>query len=77
MDIQQRKIEFVQQFLNLQNEEVITRLEQLLHAFVENNEFKPMSVAEFNQRIDKSMEDSKNDLVISSNDLISEIETWG
>jgi len=77
MDIQQRKIEFVQQFLNLQNEEVIKILEQLVHDFIENNEFKPMSVPEFNQRINNSLEDSKNELVISSNDLITEIETWG
>ncbi len=31
MDLEARKISFVQEFLRLQNEEVIIRLENLLH----------------------------------------------
>ncbi|NGF57942.1 hypothetical protein G5B00_15590 [Parapedobacter sp. SGR-10] len=77
MDIQSRKIEFVQEFLKLQNEELLTRLEKLLHSGKsQKNSFQPMTIAEFNERIDKSMEDSKNERLITSSDLIAEIEKW-
>ena len=75
MDIQTRKIEFVQEFLKLQNEELITRLEKLLRS--KNNDLRPISIAELNERIDKSMDDSENDRLTTSGDLIDEIEKWG
>lgn len=72
MDIQTRKIAFVQAFLKLQSEELISRLEELLKS--EKDRFKPMSVKEFNQRIDKSLDNSKNDKLTEVNDLLNEIE---
>ena len=74
MDIQTRKIEFVKEFLKLQSENVIARFEKLLKS--ENTEFEPMTVEEFNKRIDKSMEDSKNDRVIEATELLNEIKEW-
>lgn len=41
------------------------------------SEFNPMSLDEFNQRIDQSMFDSMNDNLIDNDDLIKEIEKWG
>ena len=79
MDIQTRKIEFVQEFLKIQSEELICRLENLLQSekkLKTDKEFQPMSVQEFNSRIDKSLEDSKNERLTKSTDLISEIEKW-
>lgn len=78
MDIQTRKIEFIQEFLKLQNEELISRLEKLLHSdkSVKNMGLKPMTIAELNQRINKSMEDSENERLTTSDDLIIEIEKW-
>lgn len=78
MDIQTRKIEFVQEFLNLQNENLLTRLEELLHSgkSQRDKDFRPMSMAEFNERIDKAMNDSRNERLTESNDLIAEIEKW-
>ncbi len=78
MDIQSRKIEFVQEFLKLQNEELLTRLEKLLRSekSQKDNDLQPMSIAELNERIDRSMEDSKNERLIASSDLIAEIEKW-
>ena len=79
MDIQSRKIDFIQEFLKIQNEELISRLEKLLRSSKskEKTIFKPMTVAELNSRIDKSMVDSKNNKLTTSNDLIAEIEKWG
>lgn len=79
MDIQTRKIEFIQDFLKVQSEELISRLETLLRkeGFSSNpNEFEPMTIEEFNNRIDKSMEDSEKGRLISSTDLKSKIKEW-
>lgn len=77
MDIQTRKIEFVQEFLKLQNEELIARFEKLLRTEKSSKkEFQPWSLDEFNKRIDKSLEDSKNGRLTNLNDLMAEIEKW-
>lgn len=78
MDLQSRKIEFVQEFLKLQSEEAISRLEKLLRIEKkwDKNRLEPMTVQEFNARIDKSMEDSKNGRLTEVNDLLEEIEKW-
>ena len=78
MDIQTRKIAFVQEFLKLQNEELISRLESLLRAAKsKNDDFKSMTAEELNIRLDKSVNDSENDRLTTSQDLIAEVETWG
>ncbi len=78
MDIQTRKIEFVRYFLKLQNEEVLILMENLLRSSKEDieNEFQPKSVEVLNQRIDKSMKDSKNGKLTKFSDLITEIQGW-
>lgn len=80
MDLQSRKIEFVQEFLKLQSEEVISQLEKILWKETissTDDESKPMTVHEFNDRIDKSIEDSKNGRLIKASDLKAKIEKWG
>lgn len=79
MDIQTRKIEFVQEFLKLQNEDLISRFENLLltNKSITDNDFSPMTMADLNIRIDKSMNDSENGKLTTSNNLMSEIEKWG
>lgn len=78
MDIQARKIEFVQEFLKIQNEELLTRLEKLLssNTSVSGNELKQITVEELNKRIDKSMSDSENNKLTISSDFILEVEKW-
>ena len=65
MDLQTRKITFVQEFLNLQNEKFISLSEKL----------EPMTMEELNRRIDRSIEDSENGRLTESGDLLSEIQT--
>ncbi len=61
MDLQTRKIEFVQEFLKIQSEELISQLENLLKNKSNVNDlFNPMSIEEFNNRIDQSEDDFKN-----------------
>ena len=78
MDIQTRKIVFVQEFLKLQNEELLTRLERLIRTgkLTENSNFEPMTVAELKKRIEQSLDDSRNNRLTTSSDLMTEIEKW-
>lgn len=79
MDLQSRKLEFTREFLNLQNEEVILRLEKILRTAKKSshqNEFEPLSHREFNDRIDKSLEDSKDGRLTKASDLKAKIDKW-
>lgn len=62
MDLQSRKIEFVQEFLKLQSEEVISQLEKLLKKETKkiDRDLKPMTIEELNSRIDQSEDDFRN-----------------
>lgn len=79
MDLKARKIDFIQEFFKIQSEETIQRFEKLLKKEkkkLDNNSFKPMTMEEFNKRIDASMEDSKNGRLTEVTQLLAEIETW-
>ena len=79
MDLQHRKISFVQEFLRIQNEEIISGLEKLSReqkaAFFKKNQ-QPMTIEEFNLEIDQTLEDSKNDKVTKAIDLKDRINKW-
>ncbi|CAM4371631.1 hypothetical protein [Gillisia limnaea] len=79
MELEARKIEFIQEFLKLQSEEAISRLEKVLRkekkmAIIKDLE--PMTLDQFNKRIDKSLKDSREGKLTEANDLMSEIEKW-
>lgn len=77
MNIESRKIEFVQAFLNLQSEELISQFEKLLKKSKQSEkELKPFTIDELNSRINVSLADSKKDEVTESNELLSEIKHW-
>lgn len=79
MDLEARKITFVQEFLRLQNEEIITGLEMLLRkhkAELVEKDMKPMSIEQFNADIDRSLEDAKNGCIIEAKTLKDKIKKW-
>jgi len=79
MNLEARKISFVQEFLRLQNEEIVIGLEKLLHkrkAELLENDMKPMSLEKFHADINQSIEDSENGRLISANDLKAKIQKW-
>ena len=77
MDLQTRKILFVQEFLKLESENAISHLEKLLKkAKVEDASLKPMSIQQYQKRINQSIQDSENGRLTESSQLISEIEKW-
>ncbi len=72
MNIETRKLSFIQEFLRVQNEEIICRLEKLLKKHKSeqyNNDLKPMDLNQFNNEIDQAMDDSENDRVIKASVL--------
>lgn len=80
MDLEARKISFVQEFLRLQSEEIVTGLENLLHkqkVELLDQEMKSMNIEQFNKEIDQSLDDAKNARIVSAKDLKSKIQKWG
>lgn len=74
MNLEARKIEFVQEFLKLQSEEAISRLEKILRnekKMSENRLVEPMTQDELNKRIDQSESDFKNNRFKSSEELLA------
>jgi DNA-directed RNA polymerase subunit F len=76
MDLQTRKIEFVQEFLKIQSEEIISQLESLLKKKMgaKDVEIQPMSPEELNLRIDRSEHDFKNGKFRSGEELLSKFK---
>lgn len=62
MDLQTRKIEFVQEFLKLEDEETIAILEIVMKQQLSatDDALKPMGMDELNARIDRSEDDFRN-----------------
>jgi hypothetical protein len=74
-----RKLRFVQEFLRLTDEEIIGKLEQLLGSErlrKINNEVNPLTMDEFNERIEQSEDDFKKGRFTETQDLLKSIETW-
>ena len=77
MDLQTRKIEFIQEFLKLQSEEAVSRLEKLLTREKNNireEEINPMPQDELDKRIDQSETDFENNRFKSTSELLSKYE---
>jgi hypothetical protein len=79
MDLQQRKIHFVQEFLRLNNEAIINKLEDILKLEKIKNYSAaavPYTMDEFIQMIDKAEDDSKNNRVKSVHELKEDSKSW-
>jgi len=79
MNLETRKIAFVQEFLGLQNEDIVSGLEKLLRkrkTELLDKKPKPMSMEQYDAEIDQAMEDSKNGRMIKATDLKAKIQKW-
>ena len=79
MDIQTRKINFIQEFLRLKNEKLVLKLEKLL--FLEKKKIyerslSPMTEEEFNQIINEAKIDAKEGKVVEARQLKEDINSW-
>lgn len=74
MDIQNRKIEFIQEFLKIKSEDVIAQFEKLLKKEQKTAASKAvtrMSINEFNDRIDHAEDDFGNKRYKTNAELIA------
>ncbi len=79
MDIQTRKLHFVQEFLRVKNEKLIDKLEKILKSERKKqfeDSLKPMNIKDFNKMIDNAEKDSKNGKLTSAQDLKKDIDSW-
>ena len=79
MDLQTRKIKFIQEILRIKNENIIEKLEIILHKerkkAIEKN-LSPMTIEEFNELIDIAESDSANDRMYNAGEILKDITTW-
>lgn len=79
MDIQTRKINFVQEFLRLRNIKLIEKLEKILledKAKEYEANLKPLSIDNFNKMVDKSIEDATQGNVVNARELKESVKRW-
>lgn len=74
MDIPTRKLKFIEEFLNIESEELISKLENTLINNTDN--FDSLSIEELNSRIQKSEEDLKNAKFKIQEDLENQSTNW-
>lgn len=79
MYIQARKIHFIQEFLRVADDDLVTKFEKLLRVERKkqlDKELRPMTMNEFDELIDKSENDFNNGRVTESQNLLDQIESW-
>lgn len=76
MDLLERKISFVQEFLRLQNEDIVSGLEDLLRkkkAELYQQRLTPMSLDQFEDEINQALLDSEENRIISAEELLRKV----
>ena len=79
MDLQTRKIQFIQEFLRSANSNIVEKFEKMLRQErkkMYEKEIKPMTLQQYEQRIDKAMDDYKNNRVVNARKLKKDIASW-
>ncbi len=79
MDIQTRKINFIQEFLGIKNIELVERFEKLLQKEKKQLyeiQTQPMSLKKFNNMIDDAEDDAKKKRVTEAKELRKDIDSW-
>jgi hypothetical protein len=78
--LETRKINLIQNFLALDNNETIAKVEVLLHQekarLYEESISKKMTHEELNEILDKAEDDFKNGRFITSDELLKRAENW-
>lgn len=79
MEVEVRKINFIREFLRLNNQKSIEKLESVLRAEKKKIYSKipePMSIEEFNQMIEKAEKDVEEGRVVEARELKKEVQKW-
>ncbi len=79
MNIQAKKLELIEEFIKIDDEEFIASLELMIKTKKKrliDKEKQPMSLDEFYKMIDQAKQDSENGRVITHQDLKEKIKSW-
>lgn len=76
MNIQARKLTLIEYLSRIQDELMISKVEKLIYKEAYEANLKPMSLSEFNSRIEASEKAIKEGKVTSVEDLEKESENW-
>ncbi len=79
MTVEARKLHFIEEFLKVTDENIISQMERLLRnekREQQENSLQPMNLNEFKHIIDKAREDVERGRVISHENLKQEILSW-
>ena len=79
MDLQTKKVQLIQEVLRLKNEEIIDKLEKLLHQErkkIAEKDLSPMTLEQFNSLIDQAENDSGNNRIYNAGEILKDIDTW-
>ena len=79
MDLQTKKLHFVQEFLRLKDESLIDKLNNMLRTERKKKferELQPFRKKEFNEMIDNAEADSESGRLTSAQELKKEIDSW-
>jgi len=79
MDLQTRKIHFIQEFLRTANSNILEKFEKMLkqeRKKMYEDEVKPMTLHQYEKRIDSALDDYKNKRVTNAKKLKKQIASW-
>jgi hypothetical protein len=79
MNIQTRKLVLIEEFLRINDESLITKLESFIKLekkLSHERNLKPMLLNEFHEMIDQAKQDSDAGRVISHQELRKKVKTW-
>ncbi|OFX23093.1 MAG: hypothetical protein A2033_00055 [Bacteroidetes bacterium GWA2_31_9] len=79
MDLQTKKINLIHEFLRINNEGLINKLDKFLHIEkkkIYEKDLKPMTIEKFNLMIDQAEDDIDNGRVVEAKNLRKDIDKW-
>lgn len=79
MNIQARKLGLIEEFLHINDESLILKLESVIRQekkLMHDRNLKPMTVNDFHEMIDQAKRDSDAGRVISHQELKKKVKTW-
>ncbi len=76
MDIQTRKIHFIQKFLALNNESVIKKLESLLKKETLKEDSHHISIEQYNKELDEAEAEMDRGEYVSHENLKKQMKKW-
>ena len=79
MDLQTRKIHFIQEFLRVANDGVVEKFEKMLQKErkkIDDPEISQMTIDQYEKRIDLALDDLNNNRVTTAKKLKKDISSW-